>query len=62
MTTPVRCRVLQQAQGRHSDGVVSLPSCHTWFSEENQMHLICAPGSSLHTYDRRHEWIINKQQ
>jgi hypothetical protein len=21
----------------------------------NQMHLICAPGLSLHTYDRRHE-------
>jgi hypothetical protein len=29
--------------------------CHTRFSKENQMHLICAPGSSLHTYDRRHE-------
>jgi hypothetical protein len=29
--------------------------CHTRFSEENQMHLICAPGSSLHTYDGRHE-------
>jgi hypothetical protein len=22
---------------------------------KNQMHLICALGSSLHTYDRRHE-------
>jgi hypothetical protein len=22
--------------------------CHTRFSVENQMHLICAPGSSLH--------------
>jgi hypothetical protein len=31
------------------------PQCHTRFSEENQMHLICAPGSSLHTYDGRHE-------
>jgi hypothetical protein len=29
--------------------------CHTRFSKENQMHLICATGSSLHTYDRRHE-------
>jgi hypothetical protein len=36
--------------------------CHTWFSEENQMHLICAPGSSLYTYDRHHEWNINKHQ
>jgi hypothetical protein len=26
------------------------------------MHLICALGSSLHTYDRRHEWNINKQK
>jgi hypothetical protein len=25
------------------------------FPKKNQMHLICAPGSSLHTYDRRHE-------
>jgi hypothetical protein len=33
----------------------SKTTCHTRFSEENQMHLICAPGSSLHTYDRRHE-------
>jgi hypothetical protein len=32
--------------------------CYTWFSKENQMHLICAPGSSLHTYDRCHEWNI----
>jgi hypothetical protein len=40
----------------------SLSGCHTRFSEENQMHLICAPGSSLHTYDGRHEWNINKQQ
>jgi hypothetical protein len=36
--------------------------CHTWFSKGNQMHLICVPGSSLHTYDWRHEWNINKQQ
>jgi hypothetical protein len=28
---------------------------HTWFSKQNQMHLICASGSSLHTYDRRQE-------
>jgi hypothetical protein len=25
------------------------------FPKKNQMHLICAPGSTLHTYDRRHE-------
>jgi hypothetical protein len=40
----------------------SLHLCHTWFSKENQMHLICAPGSSFLTYDRCHEWNINKQQ
>jgi hypothetical protein len=58
-------------QLRHFEGARFLPNsptippgtkCHTWFSEGNQMHLICAPGSSLHTYDRRHEWNINKQQ
>jgi hypothetical protein len=26
--------------------------CHTRFSVENRMHLICAPGSHFHTYDR----------
>jgi GTP cyclohydrolase II len=26
--------------------------CHTRFSEENRMHLICVPGSQFHTYDR----------
>jgi hypothetical protein len=26
--------------------------CHTRFYKENQMHLICAPGSELHTHDR----------
>ena len=27
-------------------------SCHTQFYKENRIHLICALGSSLHTYDR----------
>jgi hypothetical protein len=26
--------------------------CHTHFSEENRMHLICVPGSQFHTYNR----------
>jgi hypothetical protein len=26
--------------------------CHTRFSEENRMHLICVLGSEFHTYDR----------
>jgi deoxyhypusine synthase len=26
--------------------------CHTRFSVENRMHLICVPGSQFHTYDR----------
>jgi hypothetical protein len=26
--------------------------CHTRFSEENRMHLICVQGSKFHTYDR----------
>jgi hypothetical protein len=25
--------------------------CHTCFSEENRMHLICVPGLEIHTYD-----------
>ena len=29
--------------------------CHTRFSEQNRMHLICAPRSSLHTYDRHYK-------
>jgi GTP cyclohydrolase II len=29
-----------------------LPGCHTRFSKENRMHLICVPGSQFHTYDR----------
>jgi hypothetical protein len=28
------------------------PACHTRFSVENRMHLICVPGSQFHTYDR----------
>jgi hypothetical protein len=29
-----------------------LKACHTRFSEESRMHLICVPGSQFHTYDR----------
>jgi hypothetical protein len=32
--------------------VIDLYMCHTHFSEENRMHLICVPGSEFHTYDR----------
>jgi hypothetical protein len=31
-------------------GLVGL--CHTRFSVENRMHLICVSGSQFHTYDR----------
>jgi GTP cyclohydrolase II len=27
-------------------------ACHTRFSVENRMHLICVPGTQFHTYDR----------
>jgi lipid II:glycine glycyltransferase (peptidoglycan interpeptide bridge formation enzyme) len=27
-------------------------NCHTCFSEENRMHIICVPGLEFHTYDR----------
>jgi hypothetical protein len=36
-------RVLTCGRGRR---------CHTRFSEENRMHLICVTGSKFHTYDR----------
>jgi GTP cyclohydrolase II len=29
-----------------------LVNCHTRFSVENRMHLICVPGSQFHTYNR----------
>jgi hypothetical protein len=29
-----------------------IPLCHTRFSVENRMHLICVPGSQFHTYDK----------
>jgi hypothetical protein len=29
-----------------------IPLCHTRFSVENRMHLICVPRSQFHTYDR----------
>jgi hypothetical protein len=31
---------------------VPAAECHTRFSVENRMHLICVPGSQFHTYDR----------
>jgi hypothetical protein len=36
--------------GRTTPGSDS--QCHTRFSVENRMHLICVPGSQFHTYDR----------
>jgi hypothetical protein len=30
----------------------SVELCHTCFSEENRMHLICVLGLEFHTYDR----------
>jgi hypothetical protein len=32
--------------------VSKVEMCHTRFSVENRMHLICVPGSQFHTYDR----------
>jgi hypothetical protein len=32
--------------------IALIPLCHTRFSEENRMHLLCVPGSQFHTYDR----------
>jgi hypothetical protein len=58
----LNCSHLLKTQISLSSTLLPRHTCHTWFSEENQMHLICALGSSLHTYDRRHEWNINNQQ
>jgi GTP cyclohydrolase II len=32
--------------------IALIPLCHTRFSVENRMHLICVLGSQFHTYDR----------
>jgi hypothetical protein len=32
--------------------IALIPLCHTRFSKENRMHLICVPWSQFHTYDR----------
>jgi hypothetical protein len=37
---------------RPTVSIALIPLCHTRFSEENRMHLICVPGSQFHTYDR----------
>jgi hypothetical protein len=37
---------------RPTVSIALIPLCHTHFSEENRMHLICVPGSKFHTYDR----------
>jgi hypothetical protein len=44
------------APPRDSPSIVSwssLHACHTQFYKENRMHLMCAPGSKLHTHDRQ---------
>jgi hypothetical protein len=43
--------------------IALIPLCHTRFSEEKRMYLICVPGSEFHTYDRRMSLIsqINVQ-
>jgi GTP cyclohydrolase II len=38
---------------REKKGLEKLGFCHTHFSEENRMHLICVLGSEFHTYDRQ---------
>jgi GTP cyclohydrolase II len=37
---------------RPTVSIALIPLCHTRFSVENRMHLICVPGSQFHTYDR----------
>jgi hypothetical protein len=37
---------------RPTVSIALIPLCHTHFSKENRMHLICVPGSQFHTYDR----------
>jgi hypothetical protein len=37
---------------RPTVSIALIPLCHTRFSEENRMHLICVPGPEFHTYDR----------
>jgi hypothetical protein len=36
----------------YTSSTVGDGGCHTRFSEENRMHLICVPESEFHTYDR----------
>jgi hypothetical protein len=38
---------------RHTARRLTGPNCHTRFSEENRMHLICLSGSQFHIYDRQ---------
>jgi hypothetical protein len=42
----------QSDPGAARPGRTRRRECHTRFSEENRMHLICVPGSQFHTYDR----------
>jgi hypothetical protein len=37
---------------RPTVSIAPIPLCHTHFSDENRMHLICVPGSEFQTYDR----------
>jgi hypothetical protein len=37
---------------RPTVSIAMIPLCHTRFSVENRMHLICMPGSQFHTYHR----------
>jgi hypothetical protein len=37
---------------RPTVSIALIPLCHSRFSIENRMHLICVPGSQFHTYDR----------
>jgi hypothetical protein len=37
---------------RPTISIALIPLCHTHFSEENRMHLICVSGLKFHTYDR----------
>jgi len=52
-TNPSSPRLELQEPGQRHIVSRALRECHIRFSKQNRMHLICALGSSLHTYDRR---------
>jgi hypothetical protein len=52
LTRVLRFEASQRLRPGRSDRPSWAVRCHTRFSVENRMHLICVPGSQFHTYDR----------